>query len=270
VFVSATFLCLNVMTTAHKPQVSATRGGGNNTISFGGYFTGGHKSGSKHGRDMPNHTVLKFRQPGQQSQEEIRNRAEQLRQELEERERAHFEQIRKAREKKIGVAAAADGHARSSSAMVIEDEPAARSSRGAGSVAGSTKSKPTDDTDAILAAFDDADEDHFGDAAQESEEEDEDEDEDDTEALMREVRIQGQIYVHSARNCNTRMHVQLDRIRKEREADRLRKEAEAAALAEKESTEAILAGNPLLMKGTAATLGSVATCMSLDRRDCVV
>ena len=54
--------------------------------------------------------------------------------------------------------------------------------------------------------------------------------------------------------------MQLERIRKEREEERLRKEREAAELAEKETTEAILKGNPLLMKGEAAVLGSSGAC----------
>ena len=92
------------MTTAHRPQERAMLGGGSAVLTQGGYFTGG-RSIATSARDLNAHTTLKFRQPGQSDAADVAGR--DLRAQLEERERAHFEQARREWERKKGVAAVA-------------------------------------------------------------------------------------------------------------------------------------------------------------------
>jgi len=235
------------MTTAQKPQVFAARGGGSSSVTQGGYYTGGHSSSARHGRDMPGHLTLKVRQVGQSAAEEEaqRDRAA-VRAELEAKERAHFEQLKRERERTGGrgsylLSGAVGGGSGSSGGLLLEDAHKGSLRAPTSGGAGAASSGPCEAVDSILAAFNDADDDAlerkgYGPGAGSDDDTDSDDadDEDDTAELMKE----------------------LERIRREREEERARKEREAAALSAKESTEAILRGNPLLTKGLASALGS--------------
>lgn len=187
------------MTTAHRPQVTASRGTGSATISFGSYFTGGRGTLARHGKDLPSHTALKYRHSGASSRsngalDEAEGAA--LRRQLEEKERAHFEALRKERARKGGATHAqaqllGDTMQDSSSASVARSTSA--SSMSGGVSGGRSAAKATVVEDPILAAFDDADDDVLdklaaADSSSESDEGESEEDEDDTEELMREVR----------------------------------------------------------------------------------
>jgi protein CWC15 len=211
-------------------------------------FARGAPTTLRSAKDQTAHTYVKYRKAGQASAADVA--AKDLKRELEEKERQHFEQVRRDWERKKGLAAvAALGAGAGGAVALLEDRAGSSggaSSAAAGAVAGAAAHS---DVDAALAAFDDADDDEAldrlaaaeGDGGSDDDADDgaalddgDDDDEDDTAELMRE----------------------LERIKREREEERARKERELAELASKETTEAILKGNPLLTKGTASALGS--------------
>ena len=59
------------MTSAHRPTWNAAKASGSTTVS-GGYYHGGLASRSRHGRDLPAHTSLKYRGDGVQALHEAR------------------------------------------------------------------------------------------------------------------------------------------------------------------------------------------------------
>ena len=186
-------------------------------------MTGGAATRSRHGRDLPAHTGLKYRaDAGAAALDEVRAV-------LEAREREHFEAMRREREKFRGGSGSGGGGAASSAALLLLGDAGAPSRAQAVSVGGA---------DDILAAFDDADNDVGGPAsgADAEEDDDEDDDSDDEAELMAE----------------------LERIRRAREDERARKEAEAAALSAKESADAAALSNPLLRGDLAGGAGASA------------
>ena len=220
------------MSNAHRPTFFPAKGGGTATTTEGGYFHGGSRGAARSAKDQPGHKSLKFRVAGQSSLSDVA--ARDLQRELETKERENFERLRRERERRDGGSTSGNASARPA---LLTDAPAATRSdvRSTGVAPG-------------LAAFDDADDDAVfaevrggsGDGEQNPNEADDDDDveddddEDDSAELLRE----------------------LERIRHEREEERARKEKELAELATKETTEAVLRGNPLLTKGASGTLGA--------------
>lgn len=253
------------MTTAHRPTFNPAKGGTSSlSVSQGGYFTGGAVSQGVSVRQLPSHKLLKLRADGQATSSDVAKR--DLRRELEEKERAHFEQIRRDRERKYGVGAVGSGGgmpailngAGSGNSRALEDKASVAASSVSGAASRNAASEKS--VDDILAAFDDRDDDVLERAAEGSvgsrdedggngdgaagraaaaaadyDDDEDDEDEDDTEELMRE----------------------LERIKKQREDERLRREREAAELVAKRDTADALVANPLLghLAGAAGAAG---------------
>eukprot|EP01138_Halocafeteria_seosinensis_P010517 gb/GECG01010737.1/.p1 GENE.gb/GECG01010737.1/~~gb/GECG01010737.1/.p1 ORF type:complete len:172 (+),score=37.78 gb/GECG01010737.1/:1-516(+) len=143
------------MTTAHRPTLAPAKGGGTQEIDQGGYFTGG-KSYQFSVRDIPSETRLKYRKPGQKTQEEISKK--DLLAELEEKERKHFEQ-KQQQSNTDGSSASSWGHAQ------IEDKGSGHQQR---QLTNRAESELKPEEYEQLHKYDDADAD-FG---EESEEED--------------------------------------------------------------------------------------------------
>ncbi len=208
-----------------RPTFGTAKGGGaGGLVSQGGYFTGGAVGHAVSVRALPAHTTLKFREAGQATEADLQR--QDLRRNLEQKERLHFEKLK--RERLTGGRAygfVPGGAGAPSAATLLLDAAANRPAAAVTSAAPST-------VDAILAAFGDADaDDDVLDAAEhagshggrgrgeaegqgddeDGEEEEEEEEEDDTEELMRE----------------------LERIKREREEERARKAREAAEVADR-------------------------------------
>eukprot|EP01138_Halocafeteria_seosinensis_P010514 gb/GECG01010734.1/.p1 GENE.gb/GECG01010734.1/~~gb/GECG01010734.1/.p1 ORF type:complete len:259 (+),score=70.78 gb/GECG01010734.1/:1-777(+) len=202
------------MTTAHRPTLAPAKGGGTQEIDQGGYFTGG-KSYQFSVRDIPSETRLKYRKPGQKTQEEISKK--DLLAELEEKERKHFEQ-------KQQQDSAGDSGAASLSHVQIEDKGCGHHQQRQLTNRAGTELKPEEYEQ--LHKYDDADAD-FGEESEvedDSNDSEDDEDEDDTAELMRE----------------------LEKIKKEREEEKERREKEDEELQRKEQEAAAVKGNPLM------------------------
>ena len=208
---------------AHRP---ARPQGASSQFGGGGYFHGGAGTNIRSAKNLPSHQTLKVREDGQATASDVAER--DLMRELEERERAHFESSRRAHERLGGARAGAP-----SAAIMDARAP----------TAGARASAPID---AILAAFDDADDDvklrdavaaGGGDAASASGASggSDDDDDDDEEELMRE----------------------LQRIRAEREEERLRHEREAAELTARTQSDSAARSNPLLAAALAPEGGAV-------------
>lgn len=216
-----------------RPTFGTAKGGGaGGLVSQGGYFTGGAVGHAVSVRALPAHTTLKFREAGQATESDLAQ--QDLRRNLEQKERLHFEKLK--RERLTGGRAygfVPGGAGAPSAAVLLQDAAANRPSAAVTAAAPST-------VDAILAAFGDADADddvldaaaaeHKGKGEEGEgsdggdEEEEEDEDEDDAEELMRE----------------------LERIKREREEERARKAREVSEIADRADKDAASKSNPLL------------------------
>jgi protein CWC15 len=218
-----------------RPTFGTAKGGGaGGLVSQGGYFTGGAVGHAVSVRALPSHTTLKFREAGQATESDLAQ--QDLRRNLEQKERLHFEKLK--RERLTGGRAygfVPGGAGAPSAAVLLQDAAANRPSAAVTAAAPST-------VDAILAAFEyaDADDDVLDAAAaehsskgrgQEGEgsEEEEEEEEDDTEELMRE----------------------LERIKREREEERARKAREVSEIADRAGKDAAAKSNPLLASSLA-------------------
>ena len=209
-------------------------------ITEGGYFVGGQVGKFKSARDMPAQLTMKTRKPGQTTAEEVA--AKDLLRELEEKERKHFQQLLKERARGgalLGVTLPAS--MRDANPAMLTDAPSGSSGDEYRRASEAPALPAVFDTapvvNHIASTFDDADDDALDSAAVQAvvaAASDDDDEEDDTAELMRE----------------------LARIKREREEDKARKEREAAALAERESAEGAMRGNPLLTKGLASALGA--------------
>lgn len=228
------------MTSAARPTFHPARASGSAKITEGGYFVGGQVGKFRSVRDMPGQMTMKLRKPGQTTAEEIA--AKDLLRELEEKERAHFQQLLKERARGgalLGVTLPASMRD-ATPAMLADAAPSQATHLALPSVFVAPPAPApaaTAPVERLVAAFDDADDDVLDSAAVRAVAEapiDDDDEEDDTAELMRE----------------------LARIKREREEEKARKEREAAALSEKEAAEGAMRGNPLLTKGLASALGA--------------
>ena len=210
-------------------------------FSGGGYFMSGVKSHAVSTQSVNRELKMKVRQPGQVTVEDVQ--ARDLRKELEERETANFNSLRRQRESMKG---GGDG-SKSGGGALFSLEDRAHSS---------VLKAPEDD---ILAAFNDDDDDEpllkanealgeriegrggasasasngSGGGGREEEEEeendDDDDDDDDEEDDAEELRQE------------------LERLRKEKEAEKQRRQREVESLVERQQRETATKNNPLLV-----------------------
>ena len=219
------------MTSAHRPTWNAAKGTGASGVSIGNYMTGGAATRSRHGRDLPAHTGLKYRAGDATARVGVA--LDEARAALEAREREQFDAMRREREKaRFGAGVTGSGGRGTSSGSGGSTAPLRINDAGAGSPsrvvsAGVGISGSSDD---ILAAFDDEDDDVGGPLGADDGDDGSGDDESDDEAEL---------------------VAELERIRRAREEERARKEAEAVALAAKESADSAALSNPLMRRDLA-------------------
>lgn len=210
------------MTTAARPTFDTARGGSGRGEKDLSALSKQYSS-----RDLPGHTKLKYREPGQGTNDELRQR--DFRKELEEREL-------KAAGKQLPAVVR----------RAIEANAAATSGSGSSSASAAKKAKLQDGSSAAIAANLDQDDPVDADSSDEDDSSDDDGDEDDDTAALLE---------------------ELNKIKREREHEAAKRELEKQQTDERIRMENVLSGNPLLTySGGGGPGGSAVDGLKVKRR----